>query len=188
LQKHVQSAVRTKQAIEARLAELGETKQLRQHAVATHQTQAAQQAYRQYSEAEDAKARELITREIPQYKTEEGRRAISQAGRAMLKNLGLNDRHIAEVWSEGRAVNLRSAPAQAILAKAAAYDLAVARAREAQKAPIPQVQKPGTYRPRGAGAAESVRALESQLADAKGNQSVKIAAQLTRARRAAGLL
>jgi hypothetical protein len=75
------------------------------------------------------------------------------------------------------------------MAKAAAYDLAVARAREAQKAGVPPVQRPGVARPRGAGAAENVRALQAQLANAKGgNQSLKIAAQLTRAKRAAGML
>jgi hypothetical protein len=176
-------------AIQRRLTELGHTRQLQQYAVATHQTQAQQQAYRQYSEQEDIKANEMISREIPHWKTEEGRAAISKASRAMLKNLGLTDQHIEQVWDNGAPINLRSAPAQAIMAKAAAYDLAVARAREAQKAGVPPVQRPGVARPRGAGAAENVRALQAQLANAKGgNQSLKIAAQLTRAKRAAGML
>jgi hypothetical protein len=188
LQKHMQTALQTKGAIEARLREIGETKQLRQHAVATQQQQAAQAAYRQYAESEDAKALEMISQELPQYKTPEGKRAIGRQGRALLKNLGLTDQHIAQVWDNGAPINLRSAPAQAILAKAAAYDLAVARAREVQKAGVPPVQRPGVARPRSAGAAENVRALQAQLENAKGNQSLKIAAQLIRAQRAAGML
>jgi hypothetical protein len=174
----------------ARLAEIGETKQLREHAIATRQTQAMQAAYRQYAESEDGKAHDLIAREIPAYKTEEGRRAIKQASRTMLKNLGLTDQHIKQVWADGAPINLRSAPAQAIMAKAAAYDLAVARARDVQnnRAPLPQVQKPGVYRPRGAGDAETVLSLQRQLDNSSGNAALKIATKLQQAKRAAGRL
>jgi hypothetical protein len=190
LQKQVQTALQTKQAIEARLREIGETKQLRQHAVATQQQQAAQAAYRQYAESEDAKAHEMISREFPQYKTKEGRRAISEASRNMLKNLGLTDEHIKQVWADGAPINFRSAPAQAVLAKAAMWDLGQARVRELHnhKVQPPPLLRPGVARPRGASNGEAVRGLEAKLRDAKGNQSLKLATQLTKAKRAAGLL
>jgi hypothetical protein len=130
----------------------------------------------------------MISRELPAYKTEAGRKAISEASRNMLKNLGLSDQHIKQVWADGAPINLRSAPAQAILAKAAAYDLAVKRAQAVQKAPIPPVQRPGVARPRGAGAAADVATLQTQLANAKGNQSRRLATKLVQAKRAARAL
>jgi hypothetical protein len=180
-------ALRAQQAFQVgqkRLAELNEARQLRQHAVAMQQQEAAQAAYQQISVQEDAKAHEAISKELPAYKTEAGRKAISEASRNLLKSVGLNDQHIRQVWSEGQPVYLRSAAAQQILAMAAAYRLAAARAREAQKAPVPQALKPGMARPRGAGGAELVRSLERQLAGETGNQALKTSVKLAQARRA----
>jgi hypothetical protein len=175
-------------AIQARLAELGETKQLRQHAVATHQEQVRQAAYKQVSEIEDGKAQEAIAKWYPAYKTPEGRRAVSEAARAALKNEGLSDNDIQQIWAGGTPVYARTAAFQNLLAKAGMYDAALRRAREAQKANVPQVLKPGVARPRGAGGAELVRSLERQLAGETGNQALKTSVKLAQARRAAGVL
>jgi hypothetical protein len=186
LQQEFQRLGKTVEAGQKRLAELGQTRQLRQHAVATHHAQAMQQSYRQYSEAEDSKAEQLISRDLPQYKTKEGRAAISRASRDMLKNLGLTDAHINQVWADGAPINLRSAPAQAVMAKAAAYDLAMARSREVQKKSLSSswpAHSPGVGRPRGAGDLAEIRGLEKQLNSASGTKALKIATKLTQLRR-----
>jgi hypothetical protein len=184
LQKAYAQAQQTRLAIQARLQELGHTRNLKQFAAGQIQQQQQAAQYREYSKAEDAKALDLITREIPAYKTEEGRRAISQQSRAMLKNLGLTDAHIKQVWTDGAPINLRSAPAQAVIAKAAAYDLAVERARQANKVPIPPVQSPGMHRPHDG--LEKVRATQAELSSARGqNQSLKAATKYLQAQRAA---
>jgi hypothetical protein len=104
-----------------------------------------------------------------------------------LRASGLSDEQINHEYKWG---NLRSEAAQKLVTKAAIARLAKnARIELAEKrAPVPPVQRPGTVRPRGAGDIENVRALERQLAGAKGMGAMKIAQQLTRAKRAAGML
>src|SRR5205823_1810637 len=107
--------------------------------------------------------------------------------RDTLRSTGATDAEITNLWQSGA---IRHHGTQRLFVEAALYRQAQARAREVQnkRVPLPPVQSPGVARPRGAGGAEMVRSLQSQLANAKGNQSVKIAAELTRAKRAAGLL
>jgi len=89
------------------------------------------------------------------------------------------------LWNGGALVDLRDARAQTILAKAAAYDSAVAQLKAigSKHAPVPAVLRPGVHRPAGSGDADEVRRLERQLETATGNQSLKIATRLTQAKR-----
>jgi hypothetical protein len=84
-------------------------------------------------------------------------------------------------------VPLRDHRVQLLIRKAALYDQAIARAKQVTKAPIPQVQRPGTVRPRGAADEQQISRIQQELATASGARAVKLAIQLHQARRSAGM-
>jgi len=171
----------------ARSKELYEVQQARamQHA-AQYQAQTAAARY-QYNKAEDEKFNEALKRELPAFANGKAKAVLREAAREELRSMGLTDEQIRHEYNWG---SLRSAPAQMLVAKAAVGRLAKnARVQLAEaRAPVPPVLTPGTVRPRGAGDIEKVRGLERQLSAAKGTAALKLGAQLTRARRAAGLI
>jgi hypothetical protein len=170
------------QAAISRIGEIGEIKRgraLQQHA----QVAAARE---QFNKAEDEKFNEALKCELPAFANGKAKAVLREAAREELRALGLSDEQISHEYNWG---NLRSAAGQMLVAKAAVGRLARnARVELAEgRAPVPPVLTPGTVRPRGAAEIESVRSLERQLAGAKGTAALKIARQLTQARRAAGL-
>jgi len=76
-----------------------------------------------------------------------------------------------------------------IIADAVAHEMARESMRDlnAKKAYTPPVSSYAS-RPRGAGDLDQVRSIERQLDGATGQRALKLAQQLTQARRAAGLL
>jgi hypothetical protein len=171
----------------ARSKELYEVQQARamQHA-AQYQAQTAA-ARSQFNDAQDARFEEMLKKELPEFSTGDVRRALNKAAKDELRSYGMTDQQIAHEYDHGQ---LRSAEAQLMLAKAATHRLIREKriAMASKRAPIPPVLAPGVSRPRGAGDIENVRALERQLAGAKGRKSLDLAQQLTRAKRAAGML
>jgi hypothetical protein len=170
----------------ARIAEIAEIRQGRAlQAAVQHQAQAAA-ARSQFNDAQDARFEQMVAKELPEFSKGDARRALSKAAKEELRSYGLTDQQISHEYNNGQ---LRSAEAQLMLAKAAVHRLVREnRIAMASKRPVPPVLTPGTSRPRGAGDIENVRALQRQLAGAKGRKSLDLAQQLTRAKRAAGLL
>jgi hypothetical protein len=72
---------------------------------------------------------------------------IRQAAFQTLHELGFSEQELSQSWNAGQ---LRDARVQALVLDAARYRQAKASAAKAAAKPIPQVQRPGTGRPRGA--------------------------------------
>jgi hypothetical protein len=187
IMKRAQRGKQFQEKLIARSKELFELRKGRELLGAVQQHEQATTARSQYNAAQDARFEQLVAKELPEFSKGNARLALNQAAREELRSYGMSDQQIAREFNHGQ---LRSAEAQMMLAKAATQRLIKEnRIRMASKrAPIPPVQTPGTSRPRGAGDMERVRQLETKLAGAKGTGAVKIAQQLTQAKRAAGML
>jgi len=171
----------------AHLAKMQQDRQLREHVIGQHQAQQATAQRAAWNEQQDAAFQNALASRHPQFASDEGRTKLQRLAREYLeKDLGLSKQQIDAEWSRGA---LRSAGAQMMLADAAVLKAGKESMLDlnSRRAPVPPVQRPGTYRPAGAGALDRIADLERQLANATGNQSVKIATKLFQARREAGL-
>jgi hypothetical protein len=176
------NAVREKQAA---LYGLQAQRQQQQQAIAQHARVQQQRAVAHWGSQQDEAFEREAERIAPEWKSEDGRMLLRWAARDVLrKTAGLSDAQIDAAYQAGGV--LRSAAAQAMILRAAKYELARAGLRNAQRAPAPKVQRPGMSRPATDYAAGTVRELTNQLRTAKGSQGVKLAAQLLKAKRAAG--
>jgi hypothetical protein len=158
---------------------------LNQAALAREARRAADRYERQtrrekFAKAEDAKFDAEVGKILPHHNIDELRKQAVET----LKSAGLDDKTIA-AHHRGRPIDMRSMPAQTIIAKAAAWDQAQARARQATRAPAPPVQRPGTIRPAGGGG--DLQSLQAKLTSAKGSRAaLRAATDLIKARRARG--
>src|SRR6516162_9371100 len=171
----------------AQLAKMQQDRQLREYAIGQHQAQQATAQRAAWNEQQDAAFQSALASRHPQFSSDTGRTKLQRLAREYLeKDLGLSKQQIDAEWSRGA---LRSAGAQMMLADAAVLKAGKESMLDlnSRRAPVPPVQRPGTYRPAGAGALDRIADLERQLANATGNQSVKIATKLFQARREAGL-
>jgi hypothetical protein len=156
---------------------------------AAAQTQAAA-AYQQQVSAWGAQQDKIFERELPTrhpHLAADKAKMHKAAEKYLLKTTGLTKQQITQEWNNGR---WRSAAEQMILADAISHEMARESARDlnSKKAPVPPVQMPGTFRPRGAADMDQVRDLEDQLEGAKGQKALQLAMRLTQAKRATGAL
>jgi hypothetical protein len=172
----------------AHLAKMQQERQLREYALGQHQAQQAAVQRDEWSKQQDAAFERVLKGRHPQFDSDTGRAKLRRlANEYLQKELGLTPQQIHAEWQGGQ---LRSAAAQVMLADAVAHKAGRESMLDlnSKRAPVPPVQRPGTYRPAGAGALDRIADLERQLDNASGNQSVKIATKLTQAKREAGLL
>jgi hypothetical protein len=145
------------------------------------QAQAAS-AERAAARAEQDRAFErLAEQHIPGWESNHGQ--IRQQARQTLQNAGLSQQELHYLWNGDHSIDVHSSVLQLVLAKAAQWDLATERARQARQAPVPPVMRPGTYRARDDGAA-SVAELQARLNRASGREALRLGTALTRAKRA----
>jgi len=182
LAEHVPAAVQRYHELHSGLQQAALIRQGHQAQVAT--VQKAQ--FDRWASQQDDAARAAITSDMPEYSSDAAFGRLQKASRRALEKVGLSKADMDALWANG---TLRHIPAQRMIAKLAHAELQAEARKElnAHRA-VPRVQAPGTYQPRGAGDLDQVRALERQLDGATGQQALKIARQLTQARRAAGLL
>jgi hypothetical protein len=141
--------------------------------------------WHQYKDQQDA----LVHKHIPDL-TDPVKSGVVRANvRKTLNAAGFSDRELSTAWDGQSGFSLRDARAQILVHKAMLWDQAQANAKNiaSKRAPVPSVQRPGTYRPSGAGDAEQISRLERELGSATGARAVKLATQLHQARRAAGM-
>lgn len=141
---------------------------------ARHQAQQEQQqAWNKWSAEQDR----LFAEKAPDISDPVKGPAVRKQALDTLTNIGFSQDELARGWNEGP---LRDHRVQLLVRKAALFDQAEAAAKKAAAKPVPQVQKPGVSRPRGAADSEAVDALSQQL-DKRGD--AKTAAALLLARR-----
>ena len=133
----------------------------KQQQLAAAQERQAKEYETQWSEfasREDAKFLELA----PEMADKEKATKIADSSVAMLRDLGFSETDLGKLWSGKASLSLRDHRAQLLIRDAARY-------REAQKvvkAPVkavPQVQRPGVAKPRGADDDLRIKNLEQQL-------------------------
>jgi hypothetical protein len=177
---------RSQEAV-AQFAKLQQDRQLREYALGQHQAQQATAQREAWNTQQDSAFQNALASRHPQFSSDAGRAKLQRLAREYLeKDLGLSKQQIDAEWSRGA---LRGAGAQMMLADAVAHKAGKESLRDlnSKRAPIPQVQRPGVFRPRGADMGDRIADLERQLANSTGNQSVRIATKLFQARREAGL-
>jgi hypothetical protein len=163
-------------------------RQLREYAIGQHQAQVATAQRAAWNEQQDSAFQNALASRHPQFSSDTGRAKLQRLAREYLeKDLGLTQQQIDAEWSRGA---LRSAGAQMMLADAVAHKAGKASMLElnSKRAPVPPVQRPGTFRPAGAGAMDRIADLERQLDSASGGNQVKLMTKLHQARREAGLV
>jgi hypothetical protein len=132
---------------------------------------------------QDAAFERLAATHIPDW--ERNHAEVKAQARKTLENAGLSQEEIHHLWHGNHSIDAHSSVLQLVLAKAAMWDRASERARQARQAPVPPVMRPGTYRAPSDGA-DSVRELEARLRRASGREALRLGTALTRAKRASG--
>ena len=122
-----QQAAQTRELIERRTADM-------RHA----QEQLELQAYRREQDA-------LADKAIPELRDPQKAPELQRAAVELLERVGINQESVAHEHPAVRRA-IRSVAFQQIVAKAAKYDLAQARAKEITAVPLPPVQRPGVSR------------------------------------------
>jgi hypothetical protein len=171
----------------AQLAKMQQDRQFREYAISQHQAQVATAQRDAWNQQQDAAFQNALASRHPQFSSDTGRTKLQRLAREYLqKDLGLTPQQIDAEWSRGA---LRGAGAQMMLADAVAHRAAKESLRDlnSRRAQVPEVQRPGVHRPAGAGALDQIHAIERQLENATGNQSLKLATKLHQLRREAGL-
>jgi hypothetical protein len=171
-------------ANEQRYAEVAQQQAMIQQQRDAQEQQHIAAEYKRFSDYHD----QVFAQHAPEMRNDKTARELRDAVKSSLKSLGFSDAELQEAWGGHSGLPLRDHRVQLALRKIALWDQAQARAKEVTKAPIPPVQRPGTARPRGSQEEADVRSLERALDNAKGDQAIRLAAKLTRARRAAGLM
>ena len=145
-----------------------------------------QQQLDTWARAEDSRFWSVLEKKYPSLARDPAK--LHKATGDYLKRItGLNEQQIAAAWKGGR---WRSAGEQVILLDAVISDMARNGRKElaAHRAPLPPVQRPGTYRPAGSDAESDIGALQRRMENATPREQIRLAARLTAAKRAAGQL
>jgi hypothetical protein len=135
--------------------------------------QEQQQAWDRWSAEQDR----LFNEKAPEIADPVKGPVARKAAQDTLTAVGFNQDELVDSWNRGL---LRDHRVQLLVWKAARFDQAEAASKKAAAKPVPQVQRPGVSRPRGAADSEAVDALTQQL-DKRGD--AKTAAALLIARR-----
>jgi hypothetical protein len=157
---------------QARLANLVQQRQARE------QQQAAQERAHldKWAQAQNA----IIDAELPELRDPKTAARFKQDVAETMKAMGITQEHLNHHLF---GPSLRSVEGQRLLADATRWRVAQQRAHQIRQAPVPPVQRPGTYRARDDGA-QSVHELSARLAKASGREAIRIATELQRAKRA----
>ena len=178
-----QAAQRIAQGVNAWMghgAKATEQRVARENQLATHHNALTQHVYKQFSAQQD----ELFARAAPEMADSGKAHELRTATQKMLRDVGFADDEVQDAWKGKTGVPLRDHRVQLLLRDAAMWRQAQARANQVTRAPIPPVQRPGTFRPRGAGNEEQVSSVRRQLETATGDRAVRLATKLYQLQRA----
>jgi hypothetical protein len=136
--------------------------------------------WHKFKDAEDAKFSQFA----PELRNPAQAHAMRDGVRKMLNEVGFGDKELAEAWDGRAGFSVRDHRAQRLLRDAFLWRQAQAKAKQITKAPVPPVQRPGTFRPPGAGNEDQIRSLERELGTATGAKAVRLATRLLQLKRA----
>jgi hypothetical protein len=146
----------------------------------TEQRQSSEQATRWNTFAHQQDA--LFFEKAPELRDKDALAKSFATASQMLKDLGFEESELADLWHGKKSIAFRDHRIQLLLRDGVRFREAKAATKDAAIRPVPQVQRPGAARPRGADADERLKALGDKL-----NQSgtLKDAAALLAAQRQA---
>jgi hypothetical protein len=169
LTNYVQNRVAMTQQLESELREAGQQRE---------QIQSIQ--FQRFALEQD----ELFERAVPEIRGE-GSRELQHAAFAVLRDVGLSEDEIKAAWSGGAMISLRDHRAQRIVADAARWRIAQAKAKTAIAKSTPPPQRPGMRQDVRASVAD-LHNLSRQLDEAgSAQQQLKLAGRLVAERRRA---
>ncbi len=145
------------------------------------QTHEQHQKFAEFAKRQD----DLFAEKVPDMADPKKAAELQTSARKVLADLGFDDGELARAWNAQGEFSLRDHRVQMLVLDAMRWRDAQAKVKSVQARPVPPVQRPGTAQPRGAAQAAQVQSLEKQLSSARGNNAIRLAAQLTAARRAA---
>src|SRR6266446_5282007 len=129
----------------------------------------ARAAWHQYREIEDAKFHQFA----PELSDPAKAHVMRSGVRTMLNELGFPNTELSRAWDGESGVSVRDHRAQRLIRDAFLWRQAQSKAKQVTRAPVPPVQRPGTYRP-GAGDVETVQRLQRELEGATGDRAVRL--------------
>ena len=111
--------------------------------------------------------------------------ALQSAAMTVLKGLGFDEGELVQSWQGVKDLSLRDHRVQLLVRDATLWREAQQKAKAASARPMPPVQRPGVAQPKGAAQEAQIANLNKRLDTASGNNALRTAAELLRARRAA---
>jgi hypothetical protein len=150
-----------------------------------HEAQAqavTDQQQRQAAAQHDAMFEQRAAKIVPNW--EQAAPAVRKAAKQTLIAAGISEQQIDHLWRGAQPIHIRSAAAQELILKAALWDSAQAKAHQIRQTPLPQVLKPGVGRSHANAGTDRVNNLIARMKTAKGNEGIRLATELTKARRA----
>jgi hypothetical protein len=162
-----------------RIAAMAQQRGLREQQEAQITAQQRAQAAAQHDAQFEARAAKLV----PNW--EQQRTAVQAAAKKALVDAGISEAEQHRLWHQGTPIDIRSSAAQELILKAALWDSAQQKAHLIRQSNLPKVIMPGTGNAnRGNGAESRVADLRARMKTAKGNESLRLATELTKAKRA----
>jgi hypothetical protein len=128
---------------------------------------------------------DLVTKHVPELADPAQAAPLQRATIAMLTDIGLSEPELRALWNGEAKLDLRDARAQRVLADAAKYREGQAKARVAQKAPLPPVLRPGNGTTKAEANAVDQSAQLARLSGMSPTDAAKAGAKLLAARRSA---
>src|SRR5262245_36713082 len=110
--------------------------------------------------------------------------ALQSAAMNVLKGLGFDEGELMQAWQGGKDLSLRDHRVQLLVRDATLWREAQQKAKAASTRPVPPVQRPAVAQPKAAAQEAQIANLNKRLETASGNNALRTAAELLRARRA----
>jgi hypothetical protein len=145
------------------------------------QTQEQLQQFSDFANKEDA----LFKEKVPDMADAKRATELQTACLTALKDLGFAEAELAQSWNGRKDLSLRDHRVQLLVRDATLWREAQQKAKAAAAKPVPPVQRPGVAQPKGGAQEAQIQNLTQQLEHAKGVNAIRLAAQLTAAKRAA---
>lgn len=138
-------------------------------------------AWKEYAKQQD----EIFEKSVPELADPARKAEFQRTAHAVLNEVGVTDAELNALYHGKTKVDFRDARVQRIIADAARWNEAKARAGNVTRKPMPQVQRPGVAQMPGVHAAESIERLTRRVENSTGQKALRAAAALLHNKRSA---